>query len=288
MQNRLSHTFVFLKTLLLAVMVVSVTNCSRIQRWVQKKNLSPGQNAEDAVQNNAHLIWEMYQVVYAEEPRDQSLIYRFAEILQQGAKIEGIYNGFTRSAKFRKKEEEAISCASDSLAIFTEELARLELSFAVPRKFTGEDARPLPLPQFPAEEAGGVPGPKPVPSHHASIDPARRDLESLRKEYSEHFSRSSCFTLKRILGDEALRLLRHFGGDRLKQAAWYGRWAARLSGRKTDFGLPERNDPVAATHEEWALKNPVGSIQWEVLNRLHRLLNPVPQKPSKGKPQNES
>ncbi len=62
------------------------------------------------------------------------------------------------------------------------------------------------------------------------------DASSLSARNEAIFFRFSLFTLKRILGEEGMRLV-------------------------TDF------------HQEWAMGASPDRIEWEVLNRLHRVLN---------------
>lgn len=92
------------------------------------------------------------------------------------------------------------------------------------------------------------------------------------------FEQASLFTLKRILGDEALKVLDAKGAKTSDLLAWYGPWTARIASMKIDFGLPLRSNTDPLFHEDWAqeqLKKPSGIdyVVWEVLNRVHRVLD---------------
>jgi hypothetical protein len=88
------------------------------------------------------------------------------------------------------------------------------------------------------------------------------------------FSEASLFTLKRILGDEALKVMDAKSVKPTELAVWYGPWTARLASMKIDFGLPLRSNTDPKFHQEWALsqKDP-GFVVWEVLDRVHRVLD---------------
>jgi hypothetical protein len=75
------------------------------------------------------------------------------------------------------------------------------------------------------------------------------------------------------LGDEALRVLSTKTSSPEELALWYGKWAANMASRKVDFGLALRNKPSPEFHARWARQAPPDRLKWEVLNRLHRVLN---------------
>lgn len=82
----------------------------------------------------------------------------------------------------------------------------------------------------------------------------------------------SIFTLKKELGD---RMLTHYSDLESIQAKadWYGELSARWAAKGVDFGLEQRNKADAKYHSDWAKSSSVGFVQWEILNRVHRLLN---------------
>ncbi len=99
------------------------------------------------------------------------------------------------------------------------------------------------------------------------------DASSLSARYEGVFFRARLFTLKRILGDEALRLVSEKAADPRALSQWYSTWAAQMAGRGVDFGHEKRNLAVTDFHRDWAQGASPDRIAWEVLNRLHRILN---------------
>lgn len=115
----------------------------------------------------------------------------------------------------------------------------------------------------------------------------------------ENFGLASLFTLKRVLSDEALKVLAAKGNvartavgssgavapaaepspgkseesPRVKLAGWYSKWAVHMAQKNVDFGVALRNKPDEAFHFKWATEVSEDQIIWEVLNRLHRILN---------------
>jgi hypothetical protein len=89
------------------------------------------------------------------------------------------------------------------------------------------------------------------------------------------FANSSIFTMKRTLGDEAMHVIAEKQAVSTQElAAWYAKWVVRLcNSYRVDFGLSLRNRPDEAFHHDWALKANSDQLVWEVLNRVHRLLN---------------
>lgn len=93
-----------------------------------------------------------------------------------------------------------------------------------------------------------------------------------------NFQEASLFTLKRILGDEALKVVDTKSANPGVLVSWYGPWTARIASMKIDFGLPLRSNTDPHFHEHWAmeqLKTPSGMdyVVWEILDRVHRVLD---------------
>lgn len=91
------------------------------------------------------------------------------------------------------------------------------------------------------------------------------------------FKKSSLFTLKRILGDEAIKFMRAFK-SRAELAEWYSSWALSMNRYKIDFGLSLRNNTDQRFHRNFAMNATQDTLDWEVLNRLHRLMNETGKK----------
>ena len=65
--------------------------------------LTPSDAAAQA-KENSELLQEVMRVVFNREPRDRAEFGTLLDTLNQGASIEGIYNGFTHSSDYRKIE----------------------------------------------------------------------------------------------------------------------------------------------------------------------------------------
>ena len=100
-----------------------------------------------------------------------------------------------------------------------------------------------------------------------------KEIVPLSQEALRPYKGLSLYGLKRVLGDEALRIVNDRGTDREKLAQWYSKWVIHMTQRKVDFGIPLRNNPDANFHYKWALASSEDQLKWEILNRLHRLLN---------------
>jgi hypothetical protein len=221
---------------------------------------------------NGELLQEMVRVVTLRPPGDRAAFGTLVDTLNQGASVEGIYNGFTHSADYRELERSSPAAAPSAVIAFADELAWLEAELPEPTAFTEAARLPLAMAVEPtAENPAADDAPAPRPSRR----PARAEL---LKEYARLFRGASVFTLKRVLGDEALRVIEEKRRAPGALAKWYGGFAGRLAERKVDFGLALRNRPDEKFHYEWAkarLAEPRGADQltWETLNRLHRVLN---------------
>jgi hypothetical protein len=235
-------------------------------------------NARNA-KANAELLQEVFRVVYVREPTNRTEFGSMVDSLNQGASFEGVYNGFSHSSAYRGLEIATVGASPEALKAFGEELAVLEVELPAPAEFDHAATRPLAMPVQPGAEGVGPDSPakgsgvavieygKPVASS------APLGVAQLAARYSQQFMGSSIYTLKRVLGDEALKVitLKHEYPEKLAQ--WYSKWAGRMATRKVDFGIALRNSPDEAFHYQWAIHATEDRIKWEVLNRLHRVLN---------------
>ena len=76
-----------------------------------------------------------------------------------------------------------------------------------------------------------------------------------------------------MIGDEALKVIAAKSEYREKLALWYSKWVVHMAQLNVDFGIPLRNKPDDEFHYNWVLNNSNDRVMWEVLNRLHRVLN---------------
>lgn len=253
--------------------------------WPQTEGLpdasaSPSATVDEAglkartAKENSELFREMSQVVFQQDPTDRAEFGNWVDTLNQGASLEGVYNGLVHSADYRKLEETRKGSSAEALRAFGEELGYLEIELPQMTQFDMVLASPLPTEKL-------DPTPTPLP-----IDDGRKFLISPTPEpsaaarvapiadrFSKQFVGASIFTLKRILGDEALKVVGSKTEYREKLAIWYSKWAVRVSQRNVDFGVALRNKQDEGFHFKWAVQSTEDRIKWEVLNRLHRILN---------------
>lgn len=210
-------------------------------------------------QANGELLHEVFQVALLKEPLGTEFA-GYVNVMNQGASLEGLYNGFTHSSEFRRMEFSSAAAAPETLRRFSDLLVILERELPEPTVFDASSAKPLQLLE-PNQLSQGAPKPK------ASAVPVSAEA------YLRNFEGASFFTLKRVIGDEALKVVAHKAEPRPALAKWYGKWAVALTAAKVDFGLAPRNRADESFHESWALKASEDQIRWEVLNRVHRILN---------------
>lgn len=256
----------------------------------------PKQNQQQT-QEHVELLSEMYAVVFMKDPEEEREDFLdWVDTLNQGASLEGIYNAFTHSSSSRKLESSSPSASPHALKVFGIELARLEME--LPRATFFDEGSAGPLAEFSMqasdEEAPGrvSEGGVQVVQYGERTQISYKDWEKARKSlltpstpsspqlladfadrYSRLFVSATIFTLKRILSDEALKVAELKAEYPEKLALWYSKWVIQMTGYKVDFGLKLRNDTREQVHYEWALKVPADRLRWEVLNRIHRLLN---------------
>jgi hypothetical protein len=212
---------------------------------------------------NSELLKEIYEVVYLHEPKDPAEFGNWLDTMNQGASLEGVYNGFTHSPEYRLLEDPKQGASVEALGAFGQELAYLEVELTPPTQFDNH---------WNAISKGLELAPSPVPVESPEVI-SLETIQQLSADYKKIFVGAPVFTLKRVLGDEALKVISFKSNYRENLALWYSKWVVRLAGRNVDFGVALRNKPDEAFHYKWALESSPDRIRWEVLNRLHRLLN---------------
>lgn len=224
---------------------------------------------------NAEILHEMFVVVSMREPRDRSEFGNWADTLNQGASLEGVYNGLTHSGDYRKLEAIHTGATPEAVRVFGEELANLELELPTMTEFDGNSASPLPIlgsvdPVSDSHEMKNAPSANGLIAATPSPKP---DPKVLSDRYTKQFIGASIYTLKRVLGDEALKVVASKIQLREKLALWYSKWVSRMAQRNVDFGVALRNKPDEAFHFKWVMESADDRVKWEVLNRIHRVLN---------------
>ena len=201
------------------------------------------------------------------------------DTLNQGASLEGIYNGLTHSSNYRTLETTHPGATPDALIFFSGELAHTEALLNTPTEFAQNAAQPLAAPVQPEDtgtsevDYGSSPSPSASASPSSAVTADPGVVDRLERKYLTDFADSSIFTMKRILGDEILRLVDEKRRNPKDLQAWYGQWVVRMAGKGVDFGVPLRNTADAAFHTKWAASADPDRLKWEVLNRIQRILN---------------
>lgn len=179
------------------------------------------------------LVTEMQEQIFARPVRDGSAAAGWANVLSQRASIEGVYHGIILSTEYAALENGKPSDIK-ALRFFGNEMALLD---------------------FPAA---------------TEDDPRVKDAAA---RYLKDSMRWPIYTLKREMGERILREADQRKADPEKLAAWFAGIAARWAKHDVNFGLPQRNNKDEIFHFQWAKENTLGMIQWELLNRAHRILN---------------
>jgi hypothetical protein len=267
------------------LLILALSGCDnpsgRIRRFVEKwdwrKSPRPVPSAALNSVANSELLSEMYQVVFQSLPQGTQAFSGYVENLDQGASFEGIYNGFAHSADYRELETATPGTSTDALQFFAAELAEVEEALPIRSRMDAGSAKPLPILNLAAAEE------EPVPAELAFDSPAPRPSarDAWAAEYEKIFRGASIYTLKRVLGDELLKLIDVKKAQPRELADWYSRWAAKLARKNIGFGLDLRNKADEAFHRQWARHAPLDLLSWEVLNRAHRVLNELDKKRKK-------
>jgi|GEM_PF-977996 len=230
---------------------------------------------------NLQILQEMYRVVFLRETAGPAEYGALLSVLTQGASFEGVYNGLVANSEYRKLEAEGRPVGPLTIRLFAEELVYLQME--IPREertpIVPDLAKPMAAIEFPAEDSAEHPAPSslpvPVPSQPApreSMDP-QMEAFRMRGEIERVFIGSNLFTMKRVLCTEVFKVFTAKKPRRPELASWFGKWAARVAERGVDFQYEERNSTDAPTYDDWAFGATTDRIQWEVLYRLHRMLN---------------
>jgi hypothetical protein len=197
------------------------------------------------------LVNEMQEQIFARPQKDKSESAGWANVLSQRGSIEGVYHGFVLSTEYLNLEQATKAADIKALRFFALEMALLDLPYAPE---TDERVR------------------------------------AAATKYVNGNMTTSIFTLKRELGERIVREADKQKNEPSKLAAWYSGMAARWAKLDVPFGLPQRNDKDEVFHLNWAKENTLGMIEWELLNREHRILNqlggiavPLSSSPATGK-----
>jgi hypothetical protein len=233
----------------------------------------------NSVSVNQKILNEMVKTVFLRDPISPKEFSGLLDVLNQGASFEGVYNGLIHSTEYRQLEEKAKPALPGTLQKFAEEWTHLQLELPPEEraKLTAALALPIPAIESPQEgdadhaiaTEGGVATPAPMPSYANRED----ERKAVQRAVEETFLRANAFTMKRVIGTEVFKVFSRKKTDRNVLADWYARFCVRIAERGIALDYPQREDEDPEFHREWAWNASTDRLQWEVLFRLHRVLN---------------
>jgi hypothetical protein len=228
---------------------------------------------------NLQILKEMYNVIFMRVPTGPAEYGGLLNSLAQGASFEGVYNGLMVSTEYRRLEAESRPAVPKTIRVFAEELTRLQMELPKDLRtpITVELSKPLggvvELPEGGVDPSPDVPAfAEAPPSPGPSLDTVAESA-ALMDQIESAFLETNLFTMKRVLGTEVFKVIAAKKATRHVLAAWFGLWSARMAGRGVDFQYEQRNGTDPDGYAEWAFGASTDRIQWEVLFRLHRVLN---------------
>jgi len=236
------------------------------------KNEKSPEDVAGLTKANSELLGEMVRVVFNQEKiEDQADFEGLVQSLNQGASLEGVYRGLVMGARYRGMESKSQGASPAEVRVFAAEMSELQMTMRNPTRFN-MDSKKVPEIEYPDEEGASKPAPA---NEEADSGEVKRDKDSIQKDLMRKFVGASLFTLKRSLGEEALRKFDENKDDLKGIAQWYAALSVRLIQLGVDGGLPLRNTPDFRLHAGFAEKMAQDRVKWEVLNRYHRYLNHV-------------
>ena len=226
--------------------------------------------ASELAKANSELLSEMMKVIFnQDEVEDKSDFGGLVRTLDQGASLEGIYEGIMMGSRYRALESKSQAASPTELKAFAVELADLQLSMKNPSVFEASEARKAPSIDYPDGSSIDVPT---ATAGSQEVTP-KKDRMALQTELVQTFIGASGFTLKRTIAEEALKKMDEMKSDSGELAQWYAHFVLRMCETKVDFGLELRNKPDFDFHFSFAQKMALDRVKWEVLNRYHRYFN---------------
>jgi len=232
-----------------------------------KGNATP---ASELAKENSELLSEMMRVIFDKEDVDNRTNFgELAHSLNQGASLEGIYEGIIMGSHYRALESKSQAASPNELKAFAIELADLQLSMKNPSVFNSADAKKAPSIDYPDGSSADIP----TASSGSQVVEKKKDRMQLQTELLQTFIGASGYTLKRTIGEEALKKIDEMKNDSGDLAQWYAHFVLHMCETKVDFGLELRNRPDFDFHFKFAQKMALDRVKWEVLNRYHRYFN---------------
>lgn len=221
--------------------------------------------SEDIRKINAEFIKELFMDTLQREPSSNESTSMMTT-LDQGAHFEGMYNGIIYSPVYKLKEKGLASV--ETVRIFSEIMTYLYFENKKENMDTNKNLntdQELPKTEIPTVNKVENKKYQPTKEEYALKIQEFKQI-AIQEEYSFH-------TLKRIMGEEMLKTLDVMKKYKEKLATWYGKTAIFLNKYNIDFGIQKRNNMDETYHYRWALYVDEDRIKWEMLHRLHVIMN---------------
>lgn len=209
---------------------------------------------------NSEILAEMVRVVFDQnEIDDKSDFGSLVHSLNQGASFEGIYRGLIAGSRYRALESKSQAAGPAELKVFATELMAIQSEMQNPTHFEAATAKQVPSIEMPDGSEADASGDASASNQNPP-------------DFLQMFIGASTYTLKRVLAEEMMKKMDETT-DPGAFAQWYAGWVVKWCDAKVDFGLELRNKPDFDFHFKFAQKMARDRVKWEVLNRVHRLLN---------------
>jgi hypothetical protein len=168
------------------------------------------QSAGELAKANSELLSEIMKVIFNEkEVEDKNTFGSLVHSLNQGASLEGIYRGVIMGSRYRGMEAKSKAASPTTLKIFANEMAEIQVDMKNPTEFTIESRKALSI-EFPDEASVSE---MPTAAPRSQEVKEKREKIAIADDLVRMFIGASPFTLKRVLGEEALKKM-----DELKES----------------------------------------------------------------------
>ena len=228
---------------------------------------------------NAQILQEMIRVTWLRDPPSQAEFVAWVQALDEGASLEGVYNGLVHSAYYRKLEQLDEKPKPALQKRFLMEMIELVRSTGLTFSWQQFDREPQGEFVGISNSTETTPSAQPL-ENVVSLSKSDFENKEAQAAFVKFFEATGFHVMKRTLAKTALTAIDELQKQG-KLAEWYAAWSAQQAASPVDFGIAERKNALVEFHLKWAkarlqsknLERGLDQIRWEVLNRLHRVLN---------------